>query len=234
MIWRTLVIVLLALPAFGHDFWIEPSAYRPAPGSVVALELLVGEHFKGDRIAVRPERIERFVARSASGEAEVNASRQVVFSAPATIVVYRGRPNRVELVAGKFEQYLREEGLEWVIAERKARGESALPGRELFSRCAKTLLGTGDQASGLRLEIVRREAGFSVTFEGKPLANSLVVAMPKGGGAVLRGRTDERGFVALPVTSGVWLVKTVHMVRLVPATGNADWESLWASVSFER
>ena len=31
---------------------------------------------------------------------------------------------------------------------------------------------------------------------------------------------------------GVWLVKAVHMVP-APAASGADWESLWASLTFE-
>jgi len=30
----------------------------------------------------------------------------------------------------------------------------------------------------------------------------------------------------------IWLVKTVHMVP-APADSGADWESLWASLTFE-
>ena len=38
--------------------------------------------------------------------------------------------------------------------------------------------------------------------------------------------------LALP-KAGVWLVKSVQMVA-APTGVNADWESLWASLTFER
>jgi hypothetical protein len=28
-----------------HDFWIEPSTFRPPPGAIVAVHLWVGENF---------------------------------------------------------------------------------------------------------------------------------------------------------------------------------------------
>ena len=53
---------------------------------------------------------------------------------------YQSRHYPATLDAAKFESYLKEEGLERVIAERKKRGQSGAPGRERFYRCAKSLL----------------------------------------------------------------------------------------------
>jgi hypothetical protein len=39
--------------------------------------------------------------------------------------------------------------------------------------------------------------------------------------------------VSLPLdAAGTWLVKAVHMTR-TPAGSEADWESLWAPLTFE-
>lgn len=228
--------LLLASAAQAHDFWIEPSTFGAAAGEVVTLQLRVGEHFKGDTIAIRPARIERFFARSASGEREIGGNGAVVVDGSGAMIVgYHGRPSHVELAASKFEQYLREEGLESIIALRATRGESERPGREIFSRCAKAILAGDDRAIGLRLEIVRRENDFSVTFEGRPLAGSLVVAMRRGAAhEPLRGRTDDTGIVTFPpLERGVWLVKTVHMVPAGADATEAEWESIWASEIFE-
>lgn len=227
-------VCVMAPPLGAHDFWIEPSTYRPSAAETIALQLRVGEHFHGERVAIRPARIERFFARSASGDVEIGPAGTVTAENGATIVAYHGRPARVELAAAKFEDYLREEGLESIIAVRTARGDSMKPGRELFSRCAKTVIGGDDRAVGLRLEIVRRANEFALTFEGKPLANTLVVAMRRGAERTpLRARTDANGIVIFPpLASGVWLVKTVHMIEASPASANADWESIWASETF--
>ena len=45
-----------------HDLWIEASAFRPDPGRVVGLHLLVGQGFLGDPIPRDPALIEQFVA----------------------------------------------------------------------------------------------------------------------------------------------------------------------------
>ena len=239
------LLCLVVSSAHAHDFWIEPSSYTPAAGESVALRLKVGEHFEGDAVPRRSGRIERFFARSASGERAVPgkdgadpAGLLAIRDRGTTIVAYSSRPNRIVLEAAKFEAYLREEGLESVIALRKNQGKSSSAGRETFSRCVKTLLHSGagdavDQPIGLRLEVVKRGKEFEVLFEGKPLANVLVVALhQEQGRKPLRARTDGRGLVAFPpLTRGAWLVKAVHMVPAA-ASMDAEWESLWASVTF--
>jgi len=69
--------------------------------------------------------------------------------------------------------------------------------------------------------------------EGRPLAGALVVALHR---ADLNNkhalRSDADGRVFFPLSrDGEWLLKAVHM-RPAPAGSGADWESLWASLSF--
>ncbi|HEX9982464.1 MAG TPA: DUF4198 domain-containing protein, partial [Thermoanaerobaculia bacterium] len=121
-------------------------------------------------------------------------------------------------------------------------------GRELFSRSAKALLFTGgnatgfDAPAGLRLELIPENDPFAgsgaltvrVLFEGKPLAGVLLTAMHHDdGGQHLRARTGQDGRAAFTLRrKGAWLFKTTHMVAAPPASG-ADWESIWASLTFE-
>src|SRR5207249_7443329 len=53
----------------------------------------------------------------------------------------------IELEPEKFESYLKDEGLERVVKIRSDRKETLKPGREVFSRCAKTLLKVGAGAA---------------------------------------------------------------------------------------
>jgi len=79
-----------------------------------------------------------------------------------------------------------------------------------------------------------RELPLRVLFEGKPLAHAKLVAQCEGDpGRELAARSDAEGRVRLRLDRpGRWMVKTVHMVR-PPGVPDADWESLWASLSFE-
>ncbi len=243
-----------------HDFWIEPSSFRPEVGSTVGVRLMIGQGFQGEPLPRNPALITRFVLVSAGGETEIGGrpaddpAGLVRVDAPGLqIVGYRSRNSFVALEAAKFEDYLREEGLEAIVAERARRGDSQKGSRELFSRCAKALLFAGpgkpggeDRDLGFTLELraeknpyglrAGSELPVRLTYEGKPLAGALVTAMAKNRGDApekLAQRTDKDGRVRLRLPrEGAWLIKAVHMVA-APADSGADWQSLWASLTFE-
>ena len=48
----------------------------------------------------------------------------------------------------------------------------------------------------------------------------------------LRARTDKDGRIVLPVSSGMWLLKSVYMERAAAGSG-ADWESVWSALTFK-
>jgi len=243
--------------ASAHDFWIEPSAYRVAAGAHVDVALRVGEGYRGDAVARNPAKIRRFVLVGPAGEQPLagDAGRDPAGSAEIGgsglfVIGYQSLPSSVTLDAPKFEAYLREEGLERVIGLRAERGQSALPGREIYSRCAKALVASGpaeaeqaDRRLGLPLELVPEVNPYGggsgptvvrLLFRDRPLEGALVVALPKDApGQTREARTDASGRVALDLGAGrTWLVKAVHMVE-APSGSGADWESLWASLTFE-
>ncbi len=255
----TVAAAALVGNALAHDFWIEPTTFAPDRGERVGVALRVGEHFRGDRVPRDPRRIVRFAAVGASGETPVVGAAGGEPAGYARVdapgpqwLIYSSNNAYVELDGRKFEQYLREEGLETVIAERARLGETDKPGRERYSRAAKSLIAvdgvtTGDCAVpvGLPLELTPvenplagdagSELSFVLSYKGEPLAGALVVAM--GASEPMRklsARTDGDGRVSLKVgTKDRWLVKAVHMTR-VAGDPKADWESTWASLTYER
>jgi uncharacterized GH25 family protein len=249
---------LVTAPTLAHDFWIEPSSFHPPAGSELAVSLRVGEHFRGDPVPRADARIVKFVLSSASGETPIGglpatdpAGLVNVTSPGISIIGYRSQRSAITLEAEKFEKYLADEGLDEVLKTRRARGEQGKAGSEVYSRCAKSLIaadGTGesgfDRALGFTAEIVaesnplKLHAGETmrvrVLHEGKPLAGTLVKAIAlEDPDNTLTARSGKDGRAALRLPrKGVWLVKTVHMVPAPKETG-ADWESLWASLTFE-
>ena len=250
------VIASLAPLARAHDFWIEPSTFRPAVGQMVSTSLRVGQEFIGEPIPRSAQFIDSFVVRDGSKEKEVvgfenrdPAGFLRVEQPGLAIIGYRSKANPLELEAAKFEEFLKNEGLERISAIRAQRHETTKPDRELFYRFAKSVLNSGsgsgakfDQPFGYRFEIIPETNPCANTplrvrlmFEGKPLAGALVTALHRDdASARIRVRSDKNGRVTLNLPkNGVWLIKSVQMVP-APAGTNADWESLWASLTFER
>ena len=75
---------------------------------------------------------------------------------------------------------------------------------------------------------------FRVLYRGEPLAGVLVAAMRPGTTDTdVTARTDSSGRVQFSLRkSGAWRIAAVHMVT-PPADVDADWDSLWASLTFE-
>jgi uncharacterized GH25 family protein len=248
----TLAAALLAARvASAHDFWIEPSSFHPAAGEIVTAALRVGQKMQGDPVPRIPPLVERFVLKGESAESPMigrpgsdPAGMMRVGEPGLHWIGYQSTASTVTLEAQKFEQYLRDEGLERLIAQKKPQN------RERFYRCAKSLLASGaaakgfDAPLGFTLELIPRknpyalraggELPLALVFRGKPDPNALVVAMSKDDPEhAVRARTDARGRATLRLPRpGFWLIKAVHMEPAPPDSG-ADWESWWASVTFE-
>ena len=253
-----------ASSARAHDFWILPSSFEPAPNAAVAFHLAVGQQWAGDPFPRNEARIVQFVLAGPHGDAPIAGAEGVdpagvarVGEAGLYLAGYESNNAKLELEPDKFEAYLRLEAGA-VIAERARRGESQ-QGSHGCTRAAPSHCWVGgsgdprvqvfDRALGFTLEIIPRKdpyrpsapkpvsLPFEVLYRGRPLASALVVAMAKDGPQnPVQARSDRRGRVELPLNApGVWLVKTVHMVRLEAESARqqgAEWQSYWASLTF--
>jgi uncharacterized GH25 family protein len=222
------LLLLASLPAVAHDFWIEPTALAPAPGTQVGIRLRVGEHFVGDPVPRNPERIERFAILGPNGEKPVPgvsggepAGYATVGPAGIYQIVYDSNRATLGLEPKKFEEYLRMEGLERILDLSKKRGLSEKPSREVYSRCAKALLAVGgtsgagfDKPVGLDLELIAEKNPFELApgadlpfrllYSGRPLPGALVFALPhsRPEAGALKARSDAEGRVRFKLPAG--------------------------------
>lgn len=241
--------------ALAHDFWIEPSTFKPPAGSIVSVRLFVGQDFTGDPLPRQSDSIDRFFLRQNSADTDIGGANKTepagLFRMPGSetaVIGYSSNGSSTELPAARFEDYLRQYGLVAAIEERLRRGKKGKPARERFYRYAKALL-TGSvksaaatQPLGFAYEIVPNDdpatvAGLlraRILYQGKPLAGALVEALWRDDPSIrLSALSDAQGGFdfALP-RAGVWLVKSVHMVG-AGFFASAEWDSLWASLTFE-
>ena len=259
---RLLALVVAAIATsgatlFAHDMWIEPTTFAPDAGEIVGVRLRVGQDLLGDPIPRDPALLREFVVDDSEGRKPVvgrdgsDPAGYVRAGAAGLLVVgYHSHPSSVELPAEKFNQYLKEEGLDAIAAFRAARGQSGAGTKEMFTRCAKSLLLSGppsarqrDHALGFTLELVAERNPYALaagqdlpvrlTYENRPLAGALVVAMNQSNPTERQAiRTDSDGRARFHIArSGMWLIKAVHMIE-APAGSKADWASYWASLTF--
>jgi hypothetical protein len=255
----TLFLCLAAASAGAHDFWIEPASFRPPAGARVPLRLYVGQEFKGDTVPYIPEVIERYVAVTGAGAKPVTAvtgddpAGAVTVDTPGlTVIGYYSKRFSVTFdSAAEFEQYLIKEGLERHLAVSGRRKSAQVGILEHYWRCAKALVSgpipetaPPDRVLGFPLELVaetspyrlglKKELRVRLLYQDQPLEGALIVAFNKNDPKTkIKVRTDKDGRAMLNlIRPGMWLVTSVHMI---PAAfySRADWESYWASLTFE-
>lgn len=243
-----------------HEFWIEPINFEVAKGDNVRAHIKVGQMMDGETYSFFPGNFERFDI-TASGKTQPVANRFaqspavdqptqsglniLTYQSKASVLTYSER--------GKFESFLKNEGLEWVMPEHKRRGLPEVGFVEFFKRFGKSLVKVGDgagqdQVMGMPIEWVVEtnpytDKGNAVTaqllYQGKPFVNSYVVVFNQLNGKVTKAgyRTDQNGRVSIPKgAGGVFLVNAVQMIQPTAeqAKGSgAVWMSLWASTTYE-
>lgn len=190
----------------------------------------------------------RVVGRAAMADAAVNEGGAIVLAV-------RTAPNFIELEPKKFEEYIRAEGLAEFVHSRPNPASSGKPVRERYTKFAKALLLSGEADGfyrhpvGYTLEIIPEKDPYlaregarlpvQVRLRGRPAPNLQVEATHLGPAAGARaqkkiiGRTGADGRVILPITGvGKW---RLHAIFMEPCAdpGAAEWESYWASLTFE-
>ena len=255
-----LSLAALSLQTFAHEFWLEPEKFFLAVNEPTPVHLYVGDGLVKDR-EERPfnlDSVPRFdlisllstsdlKARTKEGSMPVHSFSS---STPGSHILAMERQwSFIKLAAPEFEAYLREDGMDYIIAERTRLKERAKEGREIYSRYLKSIIKVGESRDtlslkpiGMSLEIVPLDdpytlkkhgrIRFRVLFEGKPLRGRNVYADTRGR-MTQKAVTTADGDVTFTIDrSGMWLIRIVNMRRCTADCSGADWESFWAALTF--
>jgi len=242
------IALLLALPlatcALAHDLYLMPAKFKAAVGDKLVISVHNGDSFPGSEGTTDPTRLKdarlsdgtpftdfRTLGKATHGVVEVRSKGSVWAS------LYT-EPKDLTMEPEKFAAYLKEEGMPPVKH-----------GKEMYSKYAKTLITVGapdagfSKNLGLIIEFIPAvnpatlqpgdKLPLQLLFRGKPLAGAQVEKAWVGGHSVV-GRTDNDGRIVVPVeTAGKWRIHTVTM-EPHPDRSVADWQSFWASLTFEN
>lgn len=255
------LVAILAGPVTAHEFWISPEAYKIEPGETMSAELRVGEGFKGAGYAYIPENFTRFdlvqgdTVLPVEGRIGDRPALNVAAPGPGlwTVVhvtrnsslTYRDWPH--------FQGFTEHKDFVWAQDVHLERGFKKDFVRELYTRFGKSLIAVGDgagadRAVGLETEIVALGNPYTddiasglpvrVLFRGAPRKDAQVeiyARAPDGTVTVEKTRTDGEGVAVIPLKAGYeYLIDSVVMAPIKADRPNdAQWWSLWASLTFE-
>lgn len=266
----TLLLFVLAVSLFtlAHEFWLRPAKFFYTIRETANLRFLVGEHFTGENWKGNRDKVtllahftpdDKSTDISARLSSNIGDSLQLPLKDEGThMVIFNSTNNFIQLEAAKFNDYLKDDGLEQVLLYRKQKGEEQKDGTEFYQRSVKTIVQVGGRVTDactsptpLPLDIIPSQNPYSVPdaepgknpvflkfrvlFRGKPLENALVRAWYRQNGGNIgidSLRTDKRGWISAERHSGPYMVSCVHMVPNQTG-GEAQWQSYWGSLSFE-
>ncbi len=186
----------LSVPVAAHEFWIEPANFQPPAGKPVDVRLMVGQEFRGDTMIYLPESFERFVTVNARGTRNIPgvpgddpAARLTPAEPGLLLIAYQSTRYSLEMDSPTFEKYLEKEGLDGIRKLRAQRGVQGKPVREVYSRCAKSLLAVGGRDDGLDARQADRPAAGNCA----PIPGSPIETRPESGGtAAVREATTRQ------------------------------------------
>ena len=123
-----------AVSALGHDYWLAPDSASAPVGQEVVVRLFRGEAPKADdERPFEAEHTERFSLlwgeqkldlKAAAKDGGMPVARMTPKSEGGHLIAMERRPATIMLEADKIEAYLRDEGLDAVIARREELGEA--------------------------------------------------------------------------------------------------------------
>ncbi len=258
-------VAVATASASAHDLWMQPVTFwLPAAGSV-PVSILVGHGQARENWGIRPDRI--LLLRSLAPSQRVTDLKPGIrpnSAAPAIavrisepgahMVAMQSNHAQSELPAVRFNEFLKEEGLTPAITHRSRNGATGKPGREIYSRRAKTLIQVGPPNArtnaaatkrlGLELEIVAERDPYMlpalerlpvrVFYEGRPLPGALVKLTNLDADArpTATQLTDGAGRARFAVPrKGKWLLNVVW-TKPISGNANADYETTFSSLSF--
>ncbi len=252
----------IALPVFGHEFWLEAQKFQPETGAPVQVKLRNGMKFKGMELGYFDDRIEVFdiIQNGTRTPVQARAGDFPVFSKVVDadglmVLVYQSKfsilqYNKFE----KFEAFVKHKSFTGALERHKERGLSTERFNEAYTRYCKTLIGVGagagkDAATGMETEFIALTnpytddltGGFTVQvlYQGTPRVDAQVEVFertPDNTVIVTYHRTNDQGHATVPAKPGHTYLFDAVVLREPAQTladgTNAVWESLWASLTF--
>ena len=252
--WAPMLGMALTWPgvAIGHDSWLVASKNSVQTSETVRVAFVTAEVFPISEHATKPERVaewvvvhgeEQRIVRDYHIEDQELAAR-VHLPRPGTHVIALALyPRYIELEPDQFTEYLKEEQAEAALGARRERNEQGQPGRELYTKMAKTFIkvdGVSNDTSyrkpvGHALEIVPLSDPCRWTVGDEVLVRVLLDGEPAAGLRVSRGHeglpphtyvshatTDSVGVARVKLTRpGLWFLRT-HTIRPTKGRGTTS------------
>lgn len=253
----TAAALVATLPAFAHEFWIEPLRYQVASGENLQADFKNGQEFKGntlaffDRNSARFEMILGDTVTQITPRAGDSPALDVVGQATdgLAVVVHETTPSLLTYREWeKFLKFAAHKDFPNAAADHLAAGWSQERFRESYTRHVKTLIAIGsgqgeDKSSGLATEFIaltnpyvddfNHQMKVLLTFENTPRPNAQVEVFERsadGAVSVTLHRTGKDGVASIPVKPGHDYLFDAVVLRPFDGADTDENTPVWATL----
>jgi uncharacterized GH25 family protein len=242
-----------------HEFWLQPAKYRVTRGETLTIDFKAGENFMGEPWKFTPERIKTL--QWFHGDKSKDISNDVVTGEKENVRVtlddegphvfaLESTESFIALDADKFNEYLKEDGLDEALDYRKKNNLLTDSAREFYSRHSKLIVQVGEKTGdtykkevGMPVEIIPLENPYSlkigdrmrfkIFYNGQPLFGARVKVFNRHNNrtSLQNIYSQKDGIIETTVsTPGRWMVS---FVKMIPSKDpKAQWRSYWGSLVF--
>lgn len=251
------MLLMGALPAKAHEYWIEPIDYNVAMGAPVEAHLRNGQYFEGTTLSFLPRNFRSFNVSVGDQVMEITgtigdrpAARFIPESEGLHIISQETTESDLTYQKwDKFVAFVEREGLIGTLEAHIAKGWPQEKFKEAYTRYAKSLIVVGrsndmkDRVLGQRLEIVvegepwnasQQRVNVQVLWEGKPFAGRLLSVFrkngPKGENRDILTLDDDGRATIERNDGGQILVGAVQMIEASEAVRASKTDALWHSL----
>lgn len=249
-----------------HEFWIEPKKFIVKSSEKISGNLFVGQLMKGVSYGYYPKNFKRFEiktnndVKSLNGKIGDKPAIKIPAQGDSLVTIIHVTNNNTVLYNNwiSFDKFLTEKNLTSVRAQHLQSNFPKTQFKEMYSRYAKALIGSGtsvgmDKKTGLEVELVLKENPYThdltngltieLFYKGRPRVDTQIEVFSRDTHKMVTKKiisTNARGQATIQVKR-----KTDYMINAIvmrqptfdeTAIKNSTkpilWESLWASTSF--
>jgi len=249
-------------PIAAHEYWIDPIEYVLSAGDELVADVRNGENFAGVSFPYDPQRYKRFYLVGDNQRFPVKSrlgdtpALKVALKKPGLYsVILQSTQRALQYdTLEKFRDFLTYHNLQQVEEVHRQRGLPDSNIQERYYRFAKSLVQVGEADDELHVALQPQKLLFELVplnnpyakgnnlrlqllFQQRALADAQVEVFHNvgGGGQVTRkvANTNSLGEVTVDISeAGEYLINAVQLIQ--PRQAGAHWESLWASITFEK
>ncbi len=242
-----------------HEFWLQPKKFRYKIGEEMKVDFMVGENFTGEfwdlkrHKALKVEMHSGAVVKNLLKDVKPSEGNNLAykFDKEGThLLVMESNNAYIEMEANKFNEYLKEDGIDNILADRMKSNQLDKPSKEHYRRFSKLLVQSGGKTddtfrkrAGFRYEIIPLSNPYALKtgdylecrllWDNKPAPHTMVKVWNHiGDRSFLQDiYTEDDGTIKFPISSqGPWMVSAVKMIA--SEEKDADYQSLWTSLVF--